>query len=191
MYSESIRNVSHQYWSYCSVQRQIESSILPSLRNMHSFKIWLKSCKSWREGGRRMHLCPPTKTFYYQSSWLKPAHLPFAQPFAKDNRGDFVETFWTMFWKTFWAIFQNCWHKVMGNFQQLKSGGVSRQDKRPDFSAEKGWFAYIKIKARKGQQTSPKTQIQILEVLFGRELNSNQNAFTRCIMNLKLLSYRS
>ena len=158
---------------------------------MHSFKIWLKSCKSWREGGRRMHLCPPTKTFYYQSSWLKPAHLPLAQPFAKDNKGDFVETFWTMFWKTFWAIFQNCRHKVMGNIQQLKSGGVSRQDKRPDFSAEKGWFAYIKIKAWKGQQTSPKTQIQILEVVFGRELNSNQNAFTRCSMNLKRLSYRS
>ena len=158
---------------------------------MHSFKIWLKSCKSWREGGRRMHLCPPTKTFYYQSSWLKPAHLPLAQPFAKDNKGDFVETFWTMFWKTFWAIFQNCRHKVMGNIQQLKSGGVSRQDKRPDFSAEKGWFAYIKIKAWKGQQTSPKTQIQILEVVFGGELNSNQNAFTRCSMNLKRLSYRS
>ena len=158
---------------------------------MHSFKIWLKSCKSWRKGGRRMHLCPPTKTFYYQSSWLKPAHLPLAQPFAKDNKGDFVETFWTMFWKTFWAIFQNCRHKVMGNIQQLKSGGVSRQDKRPDFSAEKGWFAYIKIKAWKGQQTSPKTQIQLLEVVFGGELNSNQNAFTRCSMNLKLLSYRS
>ena len=99
MYSESIRNVSHQYWSYCSVQRQIESSILPPLRNMHSFKIWLKSCKSWRKGGRRMHLCPPTKTFYYQSSWLKPASPPLAQPFAKDNKGDFVETFWTIFWK--------------------------------------------------------------------------------------------
>ena len=38
-------------------------------------KIWVKSCKSWRrEGGC---ICvhppsPPTKTFYYQSSWLKP-----------------------------------------------------------------------------------------------------------------------
>ena len=46
-----------------------------------------------------MHLCPPTKTFYYQSSWLKPAHLPLAQPFAKDNKGDFVETFFKMFRK--------------------------------------------------------------------------------------------
>ena len=159
---------------------------------MHSFKIWLKSCKSWRKGGRRMHLCPPTKTFYYQSSWLKPAPPPPRTTFCKRQQRRFR---WNILdnvlKKTFCAIFQNCRHKVMGNIQQLKSRGVSRQDKRPDFSAEKGWFAYIKIKAWKGQQTSPKTQIQILEVVFGGELNSNQNAFTRCSMNLKLLSYRS
>ena len=130
MYSESIRNVSHQYWSYCSVQRQIESSILPPLRNMHSFKIWLKSCKSWRKGGRRMHLCPPTKTFYYQSSWLKPPFLPLAQPFAKDNKGDFVETFWTIFWKKY---FEQYFKKNREIFSSWRAEGCPGKTKGQTF----------------------------------------------------------
>ena len=45
----------------------------------------IKSCKSWR---RVECICvhrPTTKTFYYQSSWLKPTYSP-AQASAKDNK---------------------------------------------------------------------------------------------------------
>ena len=97
---------------------------------MHSFKIWLKSCKSWREGGRRMHLCPPTKTFYYQSSWLKPAFLPLAQPFAKDNKGDFVETFWTIFWKKY---FEQYFKKNREIFSSWRAEGCPGKTKGQTF----------------------------------------------------------
>ena len=74
---------------------------------MHSFKIWLKSCKSWREGGR-MHLCPPTKTFYYQSSWLKPAPPPPRTTFCKRQQRRFR-----------WNILNNVLKNILSNVSKL------------------------------------------------------------------------
>ena len=100
---------------------------------MHSFKIWLKSCKSWREGGRRMHLCPPTKTFYYQSSWLKPAPPPPRTTFCKRQQRRFrwnilnnilkkyFEQYFTIFWEIFssWRA-EGCPGKTKGQTFLLK-----------------------------------------------------------------------